>query len=140
MITVTLSLPVRILTGLALVMVAVLHLKIAGNYVDLGTKPFSIGYQFYAQAAGAFLLTVALAVKPHRLVWLAVLGFGLLSFGALVYSRYKGLPVPGLPGGFQESWDVPQAKNVAYAEVAAIVLALVGLVLSSGRVAGSRRP
>jgi hypothetical protein len=129
----------RVLTGVALVAVAVVHLRIAHTYESLGKHPLSIGDQFYAQAAGAFVLTAALLVKPHRLVWAASLLFAVGSLAVLVYSRYRSLPVYGFPGGFQEGWGVPGAKPAAAFESLAVVLSLAGLV-SSRSAAGSAAP
>ena len=103
------SLIQRILTGVALVGIAVVHLKIAGNYTSVGTHPLALSDQFYAQAAIAFVLTAALLIRPHLLVWLAAAGFAAGSLAVLVYSRYKTIPIYGFPSGFQESWSVEGA-------------------------------
>lgn len=136
--TVTPLIPaLRVLTAVALALVAYAHLDVADVYVEVGDKPFSLGYQFYAQAAGALTLAVAILIpfvrswgKLDPLVWAAVAGFGVISLVPLVVSRYRPIPVPGLPDGFQESWSVEGAKLSAFAESAVIVLAVVGLLLA----------
>ena len=134
-----------VLTAAGLAAIAVIHLLIAKNYVDLGSKPFSLGDQFYVQAAGGLALAVGLVVMLVRplgrlemLLWLSALGFGVVSLAFLVYSRYKAIPVPGLPGGFQESWSAPKAVAAAVAESFTILVAGAGLLVTRGRVsAGS---
>lgn len=119
----------RVLTAVALVGVAVVHLRIASDYVGLGSRPLSLGDQFYAQSAAALALAVALLVRPHRLVWLATVLFSLASLGALVYSRYKCLPVPGFDGCFQETWEADGAKPALVFEVATLVGSAAALLL-----------
>lgn len=124
------NLVVRVLAALALVGVAVVHLAIAGDYVELGKHPISLGDQFYAQSVAAIVLAIALLVKPHLLVWLAAAGFAASSLAVLVYSRYKTIPVYGLPNGFIETWDARGAKPAAYFEGAALLLTMVGSAVS----------
>ena len=116
----------RGLTALALLGVAVVHLRIAHSYTPIGKHPLSIGDQFYAQAVLAFLLAAAVLVRPVLVVWAATALFGLGSLAVLVYSRYHALPVYGFPGGFQESWAVKGAKPAAWFESAVVVLSLLG--------------
>ena len=137
------KLALRVLTALALLGVAVVHLRIAHSYTPIGKHPVSIGDQFYAQAVLCLLLAAALAVRPRTLVWAASALFAAGSLAVLVYSRYRALPVYGFPGGFQETWDVSGAKPAAAFESAALVLALLGLAadrlrapLSAGSAAG----
>lgn len=120
----------RVLTGAALVGIAVVHLRIAHNYTGLGDHPLSLGDQFYAQAGIAFLLTAALLVRPHLLVWLAAAGFAAGSLAVLVYSRYRSIPILGVPGGFQEPWAASGAKPAAWFEAASLVLAMLGASLT----------
>jgi hypothetical protein len=130
--TLTPSTALRALTGAALVGVAVVHLRIAGNYAGLGKHPLALSDQFYAQAVIAFALTAALLVRPHLLVWLAAAAFALGSLAVLVYSRQRCLPVYGFDGCFQESWAVQGAKAAAWFEGAALLLALAGVGLARG--------
>src|SRR3954453_12204939 len=123
----------RSLTALALVGVAVVHLRIAHSYTPIGKHPLSIGDQFYAQAVLAFLLAAAVLVRPVLLGWAATGLFGICSLAVLVYSRYHALPVYGYPGGFQESWAVRGAKPAAWLERAAIVASLLGAAASLRR-------
>jgi hypothetical protein len=120
---------VRLLTALALVGVAVVHLRIAHSYTSVGDHPLAIGDQFYAQSVIALLLAAAVLVRPAGLVWAACALFAIGSLAVLVYSRYHPLPVYGFPGGFQESWDVTGAKPAAAFESAAVVLSLIGAAL-----------
>lgn len=119
-----------VLTAVALVGIAVVHLKIAGNYKGLGSHPLALSDQFYAQAAGGIVLGLALIVRPHALVWLAAVGFAIASLAGLVYSRYKCLPIYGFDGCFQESWGVEGAKPAAYFEVTALVLGAAGAAMT----------
>ena len=126
------SLVLRVLAALALIGVAVVHFDIAGDYVPLGKHPLSLGDQFYAQGVIAILLAIALVVRPHFVVWLASAGFAAGSLAVLVYSRYKTIPVYGLPGGFTETWDARGAKLAAAFESAALLLTLIGAALTAG--------
>ena len=119
-----------VLTAVALVGIAVVHLKIAGNYKGLGSHPLALSDQFYAQAVGGIVLALALLVRPHAVVWVASLGFAIASLAAITYSRYKCLPIYGFDGCFQESWGVEGAKPAAYFEGIAIVLSAVGAALT----------
>jgi len=120
----------RVLTAAALIGVAVVHLRIAQDYVGLGTRPVSLGDQFYAQSAAGIGLAVLLLARPHRLLWLAAALFSVASLGALVWSRYECLPVPGFDGCFQETWQADGAKPAAALEAAALALSALGLALS----------
>ncbi len=124
------SVILRVLAAAALVGIAVVHLKIAGNYADLGKHPLSLGDQFYAQSVAGIVLAIAVLVRPHLLVWLAAAGFAVASLAVLVYSRKHTIPVYGFPGGFQETWDASGAKPAAYFETAALVLTGVGGALA----------
>ena len=120
---------VRLLTALALVGVAVVHLRIAHSYTSVGDHPLALSDQFYAQSVIALLLAAALLVRPAGLVWAASVLFALGSLAVLVYSRSHTIPVYGFSGGFQESWDVKGAKLAAAFESAALLLSLIGTVL-----------
>ena len=124
------SLLLRVLTGVALLVVAGVHIAIAGTYSGIGKHPFALGDQFYIQSVIAVVLTVALLVRPHLLVWLATAGFAAGSLAVLVYSRYKTIPVPGFPPGFMETWDARGAKLAAISEGAALVLSTIGAGLA----------
>jgi hypothetical protein len=139
------TLPLRIATAAALGVVAFAHLDVADTYTAIGDRPLSLGDQFYAQSAVAIALGVvllALAARPlprlDALVWAATAAFGAVSLGALVYSRYNTIPVPGFEGGFSETWEAPRAVLSAWSEGVVIVLALLGLVLALRERAGSR--
>lgn len=137
---------VRVLLAVALAVVAIVHLKISPNYADIGS-PLSLRGQFVLQGIGGLVLAAAVLVPLVRslgrldpLVWLGALGYGVVSLGPLVYSRYKPLPIPGFPGGFQETWEVEGAVLSAVSESAVIVLALVGLALTLSARSRTREP
>lgn len=138
---------VRVLLALALAVVAIVHLKISPNYADIGS-PLSLRGQFVLQGIGGLVLAAAVLVPLVRslgrldpLVWLASLGYGVVSLGPLVYSRYKPLPIPGFPEpGFQETWEAEGAVLSAVSESAVIVLALVGLALTLSDRSRTREP
>ena len=131
---VTRSVILRALTAAALVGFAIVHLRIAGNYAGLGKHPLALNDQFYAQAVIASLLALALLVRPRLLVWLAAAAFAAGSLAVLVYSRSNCLPIYGFGGCFSENWSVEGAKNAAYFETAALLLAAVGALTSRRRV------
>jgi hypothetical protein len=139
----------RVLVATALGLVAYFHLDLAGSYTAIGDRPLSLGDQFYAQSAAAIVLAVLVLVplvrslgRLDRLLWLGVAGFGVVSLGPLVYSRYNPLPLPlcssdtcqaAFPDGWQESWDAVHAQPTAVVEVVVIVGALVALALTARR-------
>lgn len=116
----------RALTALALVGIAVVHLRIAHSYTAIGKHPLSIGDQFYVQAVLAFLLAALVVFRGDALAFAATALFALGSLAVLVYSRYHALPVYGFPDGFQETWDVSGAKPAAWVESVALALSLLG--------------
>ena len=124
------NLLLRVLTSLALIGVAVVHLRIVGNYEGLGSHPLALSDQFYAQSAMAFVLALALLLRPHLLVWLATTGFAAGALAVLVYSRYRCLPIYGFDGCFQETWAVEGATAAAWFEGAALVLSTAGSALT----------
>ena len=132
------ALGIRILAALALALNAAVHLKLADDYTAVGSRPLSLGDQFYAQSAVAVVLALALLIRPHVLVWLATAAFSAVSLAALVVSRYTPIPVPGLDGGWQEAWT-DDARFAATVETIALVLALVGVVRGRGQLAALRR-
>ena len=111
----------RVLTAVALIGVAVVHLRIAHNYTSIGTHPLAISDQFYAQAALAFLLSGAGQVSPAARVWG---GCALFAIGARAGLGYSG---------FQESWAVEGAKLAAWFEGTALGLSLLGGAWSAAR-------
>src|SRR5687768_14832408 len=128
----------RVLAALALALNAAIHLKLADDYTAIGTRPLSLGDQFYAQSAVAIVLALALLIRPHVLVWLATAAFSAVSLAALVVSRYTPIPVPGWDGGWQEAWT-DDARFAATVETVALVVALAGVVRGRGQLAGLRR-
>jgi hypothetical protein len=116
----------RLLTALALLGVAGVHLAIAGDYVGLGSHPLALSDQFYVQAAAGIALAGAVLWRPRLVVWFAVVGFAVGSLAALLYSRYRCLPIYGFDGCFQETWAARGAKLAAVTESAALVLGLAG--------------
>jgi hypothetical protein len=127
------SVILRVLTGAALVGIAVVHLGIAGNYRAVGKHPLALSDQFYVQAAVACVLAAALLVRPQPLVWLASVLFAAGSLAVLVYSRYLTLPTYGLPSGFRETWAAKGAESAAWLEGIALALSLVGTGLTYRR-------
>jgi len=125
------KLPLRILTALALIGVAVVHLSIAGDYKGVGKHPLALTDQFYAQSAIAILLALAVIAAPRQAVWAASAVFGLGSLAVLVYSRNKALPVYGFPPGFMETWAAKGAKLAAVFEGITIALSFVGLAVTA---------
>ena len=126
--------PLRILTALGLLGIAVVHLDIASSYAGIGSHPLSLSDQFYAQGAAAIALAVAVVAWPHRLVSMAIVGFAVASLAGLIYSRYRCLPLYGFHGCFQETWSVRGAKYALFFEVETLVCAGVLLLLPYRRV------
>lgn len=121
----------RLATAVALAVVAFTHLDIADLYEAVGSP--SLAATFRLQAAVAVLLAVALLVRPVVPVRLLVLAFSAASLGALVWSRYRCLYVPGFDSCFQETWQAPRAVSSAVAEAAALLLSAAGLALPTRR-------
>jgi hypothetical protein len=123
----------RALTALALLGIAVVHLDIAKNYTSVGTHPLALSDQFYAQAAMAVVLAIAVVGWPRSIVWAGSALFAAGSLAVLVYSRYRTIPIHGFPGGFQETWSAKGAKLAAGFELAALALAGAGSSANVGR-------
>lgn len=121
-------LSLRWLAAAALAAVAGIHLAVASNYFSIGDRPFSLGDSFLIQSAVALLLLVGLFVRNRRPLWVAALTFAVGSLVALLLSRTTGIPVPGLPVRFEESW-IPTSVATAVAEVALIAAAVGYLIL-----------
>lgn len=126
------------LTAVALAVVALVHLDLAPRYASIGSP--SLGAQFRAQAVVAGLLALVLLVRPRAAAWAVTAAFGAASLAALVWSRYRDLPVPGFDGGFRETWEAEGAVTSAVAEAAVVVLALAGLALALRHRRRSHRP
>jgi hypothetical protein len=124
------TLVLRILAGIGLIGIAAVHLDIAKDYKGLGKHPLALTDQFYAQSAMAIVLILALAVRPHFLVWAATALFAVGSLAVLVYSRYNTIPIYGFDPGFMESWSAKGAKLAAASEALTILAAGAGAFLS----------
>lgn len=112
-----------------LVVVAVVHVKLAlaDGYTSIGTRPFSLGDQFLAQSAAAVVLAALLLLRPRPLVWWGVAVLSALSILGLLLSRTVGIPLPGLPVPFVESW-LPSAVLSLVVEVVALICAVLALL------------
>ncbi len=125
-------LTLRLLAAAALAAVVGIHLAIASDYFPVGDRPFSLGDSFLVQSAVAVLLLLALLVRDRRPPWVAALVFGVLSLATLLLSRTVGIPVPGLPVRFQESW-IPTSVATAAAEGLLIAAVATQLLLAGRR-------
>jgi hypothetical protein len=122
----------RILTALAVLVSAYVHLKL---WFDGFRHMDKIGPAFMANAIGGVVIAILLVVWLHWLPPLLAVGFGFSTLGAFIISATWGL------FGLHEQWVGWAVWTAAGAEVVAIVAGGVVLVQMWGsRTTGSAAP
>jgi hypothetical protein len=118
----------RIATATALGIDAVVHWQNASAY-DAVRGGISQGQLFRAEAAVAVAVGLLVLARPRPSSWLAALLVGASALGAVLLYRYVDVGALGpLPDLYENTWQVPGKLLSAYAEVAAVVLAGLGLL------------
>jgi hypothetical protein len=118
----------RVATATALGIVALIHWQNASAY-DAVTATISQGQLFRVEAALAVTVGLLVLVRPRPSSWLAALAVAASALAAVLLYRYVDVGSLGpLPDMYENTWQVPGKLLSAYAEVAAIGLASLGLL------------
>ncbi len=125
----------RLVAVAALVVVAVVHLRLAPGYALIGEQ-VTQGDLFRAQA---LVCPVAIALlRPRRPVWFAAAAVALASLVAVVLTTYVAVPALGpFPRVFEPVW-YGEKMLAAVAAAVGLAAALFG-ALRSGASEGRRR-
>ena len=107
---------------------AYVHFHDAGLYDVATGASLTEGTVFRAQAGVAIAVAVALLVRPHWLVWVIAVLLAASAVGAVFLYTYLDVGRLGpLPDMYEPTWSVPGKRLGAAAEIAATLIALVGL-------------
>ena len=118
----------RVATAAALGIDAAVHWQNAPAY-DAVTATVSQGQLFRVEAALAVAVGLLVLVRPRRSSWLAALAVAGSALAAVLLYRYVDVGTLGpLPDMYENTWQVPGKLLSAYAEAAAVVLAVLGLL------------
>jgi hypothetical protein len=129
----------RVATAAALGIDAVVHWQNASAY-DAVTGTVSQGELFRAEAALAVVVGLGVLVRPRPSSWLAALLVAASALAAVLLYRYVDVGALGpLPDMYENTWQVPGKLLSGYAEVAAVVLATLGLLTHRTRPGWNRR-
>lgn len=132
----------RIAIAVCLVVDAVVHLQLAGNYDRAASGGIGAGNLFRIEAAAAILVALYVLLSGSRWSYGAAAVVALSAFVAVVLYRYVDVPAIGpIPSMYEPIW-FPQKTLTAVAEGLGGVLAVYGLAVL-GRRSGrrkSRRP
>jgi hypothetical protein len=119
----------RLVAVVALLVVAVVHLRLAPGYSLIGEQ-VTQGDLFRTQAVVAVLVALALLLRPRRPVWFAAAAVALASLVAVVLTTYVAVPALGpLPRIFEPIW-YGEKVLAAVAAAAGLAAGLLGLLLS----------
>jgi len=119
----------RLLGAAALAISSYVHLHGAHFYTSLGNT-ITQADLFYAQGAVAAAVALWVLLTGHRWAWVAVGLVGAGSFAAVMLYRYVNVGAIGpIPNMYEPSWQTNEKLLSAYAEAAAVVIAVVALTL-----------
>lgn len=129
----TAELAVRIGLVVALVIDAVVHIRLASNYQLAAPGGIGGGTLFRLQAAAAVAAAIYLLIRGSRVAY-AVAGLVALSaFVAVVLYRYVDVPAIGpIPPMYEPFWYFEKSLS-AIAEGIGVLLAGCGILLTSRR-------
>jgi Na+/alanine symporter len=118
----------RLLVAAGLVVDAIVHFHLAGRY-DGNGNTITQGDVFRIEASVALLVALVILVAPwRRIAYLVAFVVAASALGAVVLYRYVNVGSIGpLPNMYEPIW-YGQKTLSAYAEGAAAVIALAGLV------------
>jgi hypothetical protein len=119
----------RAATAGGLAIDAYVHFDLAALYAEAGGA-INEGVLFRVEAAVALLAAIAVIATGRRVGYLAALAVGGSALGAMLVSRYADL---GQLGPFPDLYDpvwFPEKLLAAFAEGAACVTALAGVIIT----------
>lgn len=130
---------VRGLVVLALLVDAVIHLRLASGMQLAAPGGIGGGWLFRIQAAAALLAAIYLLWKGSRLAYLVAAVVLISVFAAVLTYAFVDLPAIGpIPTMYDPLW-FPEKTLSAVVEGVGAVLALVGLWLTSREVSAAPR-
>ena len=117
----------RLLGAAALAISSYVHLHGAHFYTSLGDT-ITQGDLFYAQGAVAAAVALWVLATGGRWAWTAAGLVGAGSFAAVMLYRYVDVGAIGpIPNMYEPTWQTNEKLLSAYAEAAAVVIAVVAL-------------
>lgn len=120
-----------LVTGALLAVDAVVHFSDAGLYDVANRAGITEGTLFRVQAAVAVAVALALLVRPHWVVWIAAVLVAAGAAGAAFLFTYVDVGALGpLPDLYEPTWSVPGKRVTTAAEIAATLVAVVGLIIA----------
>lgn len=131
----------RAVVVVGLLIDAVIHLRLAGEYELAFPEGIGGGTLFRVEATLAIVAAVAILAWGRRPTYLLAFLVAASAFGAVLTARYVELPAVGpLPGMYEPVWFLEKSIS-AVAEVVAALAALLLLLLPSlNRVIAPRQP
>jgi hypothetical protein len=120
-----------VVAALLLAIDAAVHFQDAGLYDTATGVGITEGTLFRAQAGVAVVVALALLVRPHWLVWAAAVLVAASAAGAVFLYTYVDVgPLGPLPDMYEPTWELPGKRLTAGAEIAAALVALLGLAVA----------
>jgi hypothetical protein len=123
----------RLMGAAALAVSSYVHLHGAHFYSSLGDT-ITQADLFYVQGSVAALVALWVLASGNRWAWVAVALVGAASFAAVMVYRYVDVGSIGpIPNMYEPTWQTNEKLLSAYAEAAAVVVAVVALLSRSRR-------
>ena len=120
----------RVVVAAALLVDAVVHLRLASGYQQAAPTGIGAGNLFRIQAAAAVIVAAWVILRGSRKALMGAFGVGLSAVVAVVLYRYVDIPALGpLPEMYEPVWFFEKSLS-AVAEAIAATAALVALVVS----------
>jgi len=131
------ALVLRAVTAAALVVDAVVHLRLAGGYQQSAPGGIGAGNLFRIEAVAAVVVAGWVLWRGDRTSLLAAFAVGSSAAVAVVLYRYVNVPALGpLPAMYEPVWFFEKSVS-AVAEVVAALVALLALGMSPWRRRGA---
>ena len=122
----------RVITAGALLVDAVVHVRLAPGYQLSAPDGMGAGTLFRLQAAAGLAVLVWVLIRGSRSSFAAAFLVGVSAVGAVVFYRYVNLPAFGpLPAMYEPVWFLEKSVS-AIAEAAAAVVAAVAIFSTTG--------
>ncbi|WP_344257532.1 hypothetical protein [Terrabacter carboxydivorans] len=129
----------RLLVAAALLVDAVVHLRLAGGYQQSAPTGIGAGTLFRIEASVAIVVAVWVILSGSRRAFVVAFAVGLSAAVAVVLYRYVDIPAVGpLPAMYEPVWFFEKSLS-ALAEAVAAAAALVALLISARPPRPSRR-
>ncbi|MGX7680276.1 hypothetical protein ACSMXN_15390 [Jatrophihabitans sp. DSM 45814] len=126
-----------LLAALAVATVALLaidayvHLHDAHLYDTPAGGSITQASLFRAEAGVAIVVAIVLLISRHWIAWLiAALVAGSAAAAVFVYTNIDVGSIGPLPNMYEPTWALPGKRLSAIAEIAAFVIAVIGLIVS----------